>query len=149
MNTNMCPECHGPKLRDNIVCDACFKRDSTLAEKHEWLPPNPRRPLHDLLDGMLSAERKMYPVYSGFDMYFRDAIFRVARVSYDGNQKHNPGEPIHWARGKSDDHNDCCARHSLCADIEQEAAERAWRAMAHLQLLLEKKYNITPPPGCR
>lgn len=112
-------------------------------------PPDPRRRLHDLLDGMSSAERKKYPVHSGFNMYFRDAIFRIARVSFDGNEKHNPGEAIHWARGKSDDHTDCNARHALCSDQEVEAAEAAWRALAHLQLLLEQKYNIEPPPGVK
>ena len=105
--------------------------------------------LHDLLANMASEERKKYPVKTGVIDYFRDALFRMARVSYEGNQKHNPGEPLHWARGKSDDHGDCCARHLFCNDEEQEAAEAAWRACAHLQLLLEKKYHIAPPPGVK
>ena len=103
----------------------------------------------DLLEGKTSAERKEYPVKTGVIDYFRDALFRVAKVSYDGNQKHNPGQPTHWARGKSNDHQDCCARHLFCNEDELEAAECAWRALAHLQLLLEKKYNIAPPPGCK
>src|SRR5271166_5361722 len=47
--------------------------------------------LHDLLEKKTSAERKEYPVKSGFFDYFRDAIFRAAKVSFDGNKKHNPG----------------------------------------------------------
>jgi hypothetical protein len=104
---------------------------------------------HDLLELMSSEERKLYPVEAGFNDYFRDAIYRVARVSYEGNHKHNPGEPTHWARGKSDDHGDCAARHMLCGDDEEHLANAAWRIMAKLQLFLEKKYNIKPPPGAR
>jgi hypothetical protein len=104
---------------------------------------------HDLLDGLSSEERKRYPVETGFYDYFRDAIMRIARVSYEGNQKHNPGEPTHWARGKSDDHGDCAARHMLCNDDEEHLANAAWRVLAELQLYLEKRYNIAPPPGVR
>lgn len=105
--------------------------------------------LHDLLENATSEERKKYPVYTGFMAYFRDAIFRAARVSYDGNQKHNPGEPTHWARGKSMDHLDCLARHTLCADDEEHLANAFWRAGAELQMFLEKKYDIKPPPGVK
>ena len=51
-----------------------------------------------------SKQRKMMPVISGVIDYFPDAIAAVAYVSYLGNQKHNPGQDLHWARGKSDDH---------------------------------------------
>lgn len=108
-----------------------------------------RMMIHDLLEGKSSAERKEYPVKTGFMDYFRDAIFRVAKVSYDGNQQHNPGQPTHWARGKSNDHEDCIARHLLCNDEEQEKAQVAWRALADLQMFLEAKYHIKPPPGCK
>ena len=53
-----------------------------------------------------SAERKRYPVYSGFVKYFPDAIAAVTRVSFDGNEKHHPGTPIHWDRSKSGDERD-------------------------------------------
>jgi hypothetical protein len=103
--------------------------------------------LPNLIEDMSSEERKKYPVKTGFLDYFRDAVFRVARVSYEGNQKHNPGEATHWARGKSDDHEDCLARHFLANADEEHKANTAWRAMADLQLFLEKKYDIKPPPG--
>ena len=102
---------------------------------------------HDLLQGKTSAQRKEYPVKTGFMDYFRDAVFRVANVSYVGNQQHNPGQPTHWARGKSADHGDCLARHMLCNDDEEHMAQAAWRAMADLQIFLENKYGIKPPPG--
>jgi hypothetical protein len=107
----------------------------------------------NLIEKLSSEERKKYPVQSGVFAYFRDAIFRLARVSYDGNEKHNPGEPLHWARDKSSDHMDCVARHLLAYApddhddaIEEHLANTAWRSMAELQIYLEKKYNISPPP---
>ena len=121
---------------------------------HGKLPQSPdpattREFAHDLLHGMGSNERKRYPVKTGFMDYFRDAIFRVANVSYVGNEQHNPGTPTHWARGKSADHGDCLARHMLCNDDEEHMAQTAWRAMADLQVFLETKYGISPPPGAK
>ena len=92
------------------------------------------------------------PVVSGVLDYFPDAIAAVAYVSYLGNQKHNPGEPLHWARGKSDDHIDCLGRHLLSRDgVDQdgimEFAEMVWRAMAALQLHIEKVHKLPAPPG--
>ena len=48
-----------------------------------------------------AAERKKYPIYSGVLGYFPAALAQVARVSYFGNEQHSPGEPLHWARGKT------------------------------------------------
>jgi hypothetical protein len=92
-----------------------------------------------------SAERKGEPVHSGVMLYFPDALAAVARVSKAGNDKHNPGEPLHWARGKSADQMDCAARHSLTPEEidpdtgETELAAQAWRTLAQLQLLEEKR----------
>lgn len=82
-----------------------------------------------------SETRKGYPVYSGVLMYFPDAIAAVAKLSKAGNDKHNPDEPLHWAREKSSDHADCIARHL----IDQDWTELAWRALAQLQLEEEKR----------
>lgn len=75
----------------------------------------------------------------------------VAHVSYKGNAKHNPGQSLHWSRGKSMDHEDCLARHTIERDALDgdvlHAANRAWRAMAALQELLEKTYDLSPPRG--
>ncbi len=110
----------------------------------------------DLLDGKTAEERKTYPLYSGVIAYFRDALFRVAHVSYIGNEQHNPGEPLHWARGKSTDQLDCVARHMAEGDLidttdgsEAALAAMAWRSLAALQEYLEWKYDITPPPNAR
>lgn len=90
-----------------------------------------------------SEERKGTPVYSGFMAYFPDAMAEVARLSQAGNDKHNPGEPLHWSREKSCDHADCIVRHQLEWDKVDDddfyhAVKVAWRAMAQLQVLLER-----------
>ena len=43
-------------------------------------------------------ERKTYPMATGCLDYFPDALVAVARVSFVGNEQHNPGEPLHWDR---------------------------------------------------
>lgn len=115
--------------------------------------PTPFAPTR-LLSLLNSAERKEYPIASGVLDYFPDAIAAVAHVSWLGNQKHNPGEELHWARGKSMDHVDCEVRHMiergyLDTDGVEHSAQKAWRALADLQELLEKKYNLDPPRNAR
>jgi hypothetical protein len=90
------------------------------------------------------AERKKIPIYSGVINYFPDALAAIAAVSYQGNQQHNPGEPLHWSRGKSADHEDTLVRHLLekgtvDTDGHRHSAKMAWRALAILQLELEKE----------
>lgn len=103
-----------------------------------------------------SAERKAEPIHSGVLMYFPDALAAVARLSKRGNDKHNPGQPLHWARGKSTDHQDCVIRHSLTDDQvdpdtgEIDAIAEAWRSLARAQLLEEQrliKAGIKPYSG--
>lgn len=112
-------------------------------------PPAVRR----LLGVLTSAERKEYPITTGVLDYFPDAIAMVAHVSFLGNQKHNPGQALHWARGKSMDHEDCIARHTIERDVVEDkvlhAANRAWRSLAALQEMVEELYNLSPPRGVR
>jgi hypothetical protein len=100
-----------------------------------------------------SATRKTYPMAAGLLDYFPDALAEVARVSYLGNQKHNPGEPMHHARGKSMDHADCIIRHLVGRggfDGElRESAALAWRALALLQEELERELGLPLPRGAR
>jgi hypothetical protein len=92
-----------------------------------------------------SNERKTVPVGTGVLDYFPDAIQEVSRVSFAGNEKHNPGEPLHHARGKSNDHADAIIRHFFqrgefdeVAGIRvRHSAEMAWRALALLQQEIE------------
>lgn len=82
-----------------------------------------------------SAARKEYPIYSGFLQYFPSAIAAVAHHSFKGNQKHNPGQPLHHDRAKSDDEEDAMVRHLM----EEDLVGMAWRAMSTLQKYLESK----------
>lgn len=88
------------------------------------------------------AERKSTPLTSGVLDYFPAALAEIARVSKAGNDQHNPGEALHWARAKSGDHADCIGRHlvergTMDADGQRHSAKLAWRALALLQLELE------------
>lgn len=91
-----------------------------------------------------AAARKKVPVYSGVINYFPDALIAIAKVSYAGNEQHNAGQPLHWSRGKSADHEDTLVRHLLekgtvDTDGHRHSAKMAWRALAILQLELEKE----------
>ena len=89
-----------------------------------------------------AAERKKVPLGTGVLDYFPAALAEVAKISYAGNQQHNPGEPLHWARGKSTDQADTMLRHflergTLDSDGQRHSAKMCWRALAILQLELE------------
>lgn len=95
-----------------------------------------------------SQQRKETPIYSGPMTYFPLAIAAIARLCFKANEKHNPGEPLHWSRDKSKDHKDCIARHLLDAGtMDEEMGELhdvalAWRAMANLQVAEEKRLGV-------
>lgn len=92
--------------------------------------------------------RKMAPMAVGLLDYFPAALFAVAEHSYASNEKHNPGQAVHWARGKSSDHADCIARHlvergGFDNEGRRHSAALAWRALALLQEELEAE-GATP-----
>lgn len=97
-----------------------------------------------------AKERKGFPVASGVLDYFPDAIVAVAQVSWMGNEQHNPGQPLHWARGKSSDEADTMMRHflergTLDTDKQRHSAKMAWRALALLQKEIEEDRNSENP----
>ncbi len=99
-----------------------------------------------------STERKNYPMVTGLLDYFPDALAAVAELSKYGNDKHNPGEPLHWARGKSMDHADCIVRHLVERGRKDpegnlHSAQIAWRALALLQEELELAHGLAVPRG--
>lgn len=113
--------------------------------------PAPPRQYARLLDSLTSGERKRYPMTRGLGDYFPDALAAVSNVSFEGNEKHNPGEELHWSRGKSMDHADCIARHlaqrgGFDGPIRHSAA-LAWRALALLQEELENELGFEIPRG--
>ena len=97
-----------------------------------------------------SAERKKTPIYRGFIVYFPDAIAAAARLSRIGNDKHNPGQEVHWSREKSTDQADCLLRHILdagpdwtnayteCGEEVLHAVAAFWRAGAMAQIAIER-----------
>lgn len=118
-----------------------------------------------------SQLRKEYPLFRGLLRYFPAALAGVARHSKMGNDKHNPGEEMHHARGKSNDHADCIVRHLLdlsdmvaafergghldedrdeqIAAILDEANALAWRALALAQELHEQIGGAPLAPGAK
>lgn len=124
-----------------------------------------------------SAARKEVPLNDGCLKYFPAALAGVARTSKLGNDKHNPGQPLHHARGKSMDHADCILRHlvdlqdlmsayekeqlkaigsdkalkefqNLQQKIKEEVSSLAWRALA-LSQELHEKFGAPLAPGAK
>lgn len=90
----------------------------------------------------IAAARKDIPIVTGVLDYFPDALAAVAVCSKKGNDQHNPGQPLHWDRNKSQDHADCIGRHLLQrgtydTDGVRHSAKVAWRALALLQKEIE------------
>lgn len=112
-----------------------------------------------------SKARKNYPLHRGCLRYFPAALAGVAKTSKLGNDKHNPGEEMHHARGKSVDHGDCIIRHlvdveDLLAavkrgnttatpeDVLNEVNQMVWRALAFSQQLHEQ-FGAPLAPGAK
>jgi glutaredoxin len=115
-----------------------------------------------------SEGRKGYPILSGCIKYFAAALAGVARISKAGNDKHNPGKPLHHNRSKSGDHGDCIIRHLIDVEdmltanlrnpnnppfnaqqILDEASSLSWRALAYSQELHEKLGKAPMAPGAK
>lgn len=111
-----------------------------------------------------SGDRKNYAMFSGCLRYFPAALAGVAKTSKLGNDKHNPGQELHHARNKSQDHGDCILRHlvdvnDLIAamnrgettsqeDILNEVSSMVWRALAFSQELHES-FGAPLAPGAK
>lgn len=94
-------------------------------------------------------ERKSIPICTGVLDYFPLALAEVAKTSKAGNDQHNPGQPLHWAKGKSIDHADCIIRHlidrgTVDTDGIRHSAKVAWRALALLQTEIENEKETRP-----
>jgi hypothetical protein len=95
------------------------------------------------------STRANYPLADGLLDYFPNALAAVAEVSKVAGDKHHPGEPMHWERGKSMDHRNKIVRHLIDSgkkdkDGNRHSAALAWRALALLQEELEAEG--APPP---
>lgn len=128
-------------------------RDGRIAVLAVPLPADAKA--GDWLNSLSSAERKEVAVARGLFAYFPDALAMIAQHSVRSNEKHNPGQPVHWSREKSSDHEDCIGRHSLSVAIDPNSMDgdaphivcRAWRAVAALQLWIEANRSSAQPCG--
>lgn len=101
-----------------------------------------------------SAARKALPLYDFMFGYFPDAWLAVVDVAVQGNNQHNPGEPLHWARGKSMDQMNTAFRHifdygqgtKVDSDGVYHLAKAVWRLMAQLQLDIEARRQLPQAP---
>ena len=101
-----------------------------------------------------SDRRKEIPIFSGCFLYFPDALAEVARLSKAATEKHHPGQPMHWERGKSTDELDALCRHlAECGTLDEDHffhdVKVAWRALANLQKLLERVRGLPMSPASR
>ena len=71
------------------------------------------------------AERAKYPIGTFITEYFPNALAALAKHSWESNEKHNPGEPVHWAKDKSIGNIDRVFRHL----IDGEKIHAAWRIL--------------------
>lgn len=129
---NSCKDCFPPvSSRETVAHSIDREIVNELLKEPRMLPED-------------SKTREQYPLFDGLLAYFPAALCEVARWSIVGNNKHNPGEPLHWAREKSTDHENKIIRHLLDArqvdsDGFVEAVALAWRALALCQTILEER----------
>lgn len=109
--------------------------------------------------------RKSLPMYTFLTQYFPDAIIELVKVSVAGNVQHNPGQPMHWARGKSTDQMETAIRHifdhgmgstyddeppevlaAIGTDGTMHLAKAAWRLLAEIQLICEARQKALSSP---
>jgi hypothetical protein len=124
------------KLNASLLKDKVAKPDAKVGigggpSRATILPDDPK-------------ERKKYPLATGLFDYFPDALAVIANVSWVGNEQHNPGQPLHWDRSKSQDEADTMLRHfsqrgSKDTDGTRHLAKAAWRMLAMLQKELEEE----------
>lgn len=98
-----------------------------------------------------AKERKTLPVCTGVIDYFPDALLEVANLSKAGNDQHNLGQQLHWAKEKSRDEADALVRHLIDrgkrdTDGQRHSTKVAWRALALLQREIEEErgYGYNP-----
>lgn len=155
-----CDNCaYKARAGDQEPCDGCVKwnrwtpysaiEPSIQAAAEDPVLVHPTRLDPPAFSPAASAARKGMPLFQGCLMYFPDALLAVAEHSRKANDKHNPGEPLHWSKDKSKDHADCVARHLIdigptwdAVDPEfgsLHATALAWRALALLQTVIERE----------
>lgn len=130
------------------VCGPCFGSDN-------WRPKEEETPeVEEKGEQQLSLPdddkvRLDYPMFDGLLAYFPNALAEVSKVSKIGNDQHNPGQPMHWDRSKSQDHENKILRHLTDVGKKDGRGVRhsvrlAWRALALAQEELEREEGLPP-----
>tara|TARA_R110000772_G_scaffold31949_3_gene78553 strand:- start:1089 stop:1532 length:444 start_codon:yes stop_codon:yes gene_type:complete len=93
-----------------------------------------------------AVDRKATPVFSGVLAYFPDALKEVSKCSLAGQKQHNQGDKLYWDKDKSNDNSDALVRHLIDHSVNPidddgvlHLSKVAWRALAVLQIYLEKQ----------
>lgn len=162
-----CPYCYSSHIevaQSHSTCLACFRQWFHAGDNKSTFEPSPTTATTKLTLPTDSKERKSYPLYRGCLSYFPAALAGVSKISKDGNDKHNPGQEMHHARGKSADHADCILRHLTDAmdllaahrrgtanaqTVLTELSQLAWRALALSQELHEELAGMPLAPGAK
>lgn len=147
---------------DKLLKDAQMIRDCPEIENPIGTAAVPEitNHLNKMTLPLASTSRKGIPLWRGCLRYFPAALAGVAVVSRKGNEKHNPGEELHHARGKASDHGDCIVRHLVdvsdliaakapAEQILHEADQMVWRALAFSQELHEQIGGAPLAPGAK
>lgn len=124
---------------DSDQYEMCFS--GTVKERRNSLPE----------EDNLRAE---FPMADGLLDYFPNALAYVSKISKQTGDKHHPGDPIHWERGKSMDHRNKIMRHLVDSGGKDEFGNRhsgglAWRALALLQEELEAEFGYPAPRNAK
>lgn len=98
------------------------------------------------------ADRKRLQLWTYLIEYFPDSFLAEVEVAMRGNEQHNPGQPLHWARSKSRDQYNTAFRHLFehgrgvrkDTDGQYHLAKAIWRLKAALQLLIEEERRANP-----
>lgn len=162
--SDFCPYTHGLRRGYRVLIENRTEGssqvwgvgDAAILELVVDKKPVDNRKLHPLGGGPTrcttlpegAADRKTFPVASGFMDYFPDAIAAISNLSHKANEQHNAGQPVHWARGKSSDHSDTMVRHflqrgTIDKDGQRHTVKMAWRALAMLQEEIEAEHTTT------
>ena len=90
------------------------------------------------------AGRREYPLCTGLLEYFPRACAETAHHSHIGNEQHNPGEPLHWAKEKSIGRGDQIVRHLMDGKTAKDRAEAihhfagmCWRSLELFERFLQ------------
>lgn len=145
--------CKVPTMNDNLVWSVKRNTWVTRAEAEKEYAEerqNDKVSTYKALYGGLPTDdkaRKRLKLWTFLIDYFPDTFLALVEVAVTGNEQHNPGQPLHWAREKSTDQMNTAFRHQFDygrgvkkdTDGQWHLAKAIWRLSAQLQLDIEEE----------